>query len=162
MAFIQKNANIHLLLLLLIIGISVAGMTIYYQENFKNINTKYQTKLDELNATFTDLTKAQSVINRTKEELTLKSAREEDLSTQYLTQKEQREELQSEKTELVETKTGLESKLLNTTRELVYQKHLYADLEDENTKLEDSLHSRRDEIDNLNTEINRLRAQGCS
>ena len=162
MSFIQKNLNTKLLFLLLLVAGGIAVLTLTYELSFTDINTKYENKVEELNETFNQLTQTQNIINRTKEELSLKTLREEDLSTQYTGLKETHEKTEAENQELEKTKTQLEQELLESQRETVTQKHEIEDLQQETSDLKDSVRNKLDEIDNLQSEVNRLRAQGCT
>jgi len=100
MGFIDYNANIGLFALIIIVAGIAVGLTVFYQLNFKDINHKYDTKIQELNKTFEKLIGTQDVLNQTKEELDLKAKREEDLSGKYTSTKQQKERLQGENADL--------------------------------------------------------------
>ncbi|MFA4886808.1 MAG: hypothetical protein WC595_01210 [Candidatus Nanoarchaeia archaeon] len=162
MSFLTKNLNTNLLILLLFVGFGIAGITLFYMTNFQDINDQYSQKVEALNKTFNELTYTRNVINKTKEQLELKTLREEDLSEQYGELKEDEQKTAVERDQLKSTKASLEKKLLDTERFLVAEKHITADLEKENKELKDSVRNRRDENDRLQAEITRLRAQGCT
>src|SRR3989344_5493310 len=116
MSFIQDNVNKKLLILILSISLGIVILTLVYQLSFQDINDQYQTKVQQLNKTFTELTQTKVIINRTKQELLLKVLREEDLSGQYLDLKEEEQQTSAERDELFDVKGQLERQLLDTTR----------------------------------------------
>src|SRR3989338_363170 len=162
MSFIQDNVNKKLLILILSISLGIVILTLVYQLSFQDINDQYQTKVQQLNKTFTELTQTKVIINRTKQELLLKVLREEDLSGQYLDLKEEEQQTSAERDELFDVKGQLERQLLDTQRALVAEKHLTADQEKELKDLKERARSRQEEIDSLKAEVTRLKAQGCT
>jgi len=100
MSFIDDNAHIWLLILIIVVAGAVAGLSVVYQQNFKSINYKYEIKLQELNNTFNDLIGAKSKLNDTLKELQVKSEREDDLSGKYTIVKTQKNDLETQKAEL--------------------------------------------------------------
>ena len=162
MSFIQKNLNTKLFFLLLILLSGIATLTLIYELGFTELNTKYHTKLEELNDTFNELTKTKTIINKTKEELTLKSLREEDLSTQYVGLKEENEQRTTERDQLQKNKADLEQQLLDSQREGIAQKHEIEDKDQEISDLKESSRNKLDQIDSLQAEVDRLHAQGCA
>ena len=83
MSFITKNANLLLLLLIVVSAIGLVGATVYFQSNFDKINANYQAKLSELNSVSKELQSQKALLDSVKSELTLKSAREEEFTGKY-------------------------------------------------------------------------------
>ena len=100
MKFIDENANLGLFILIVIVAAAVVMLTIFYQDNFTDINTKYNTKIKELNQTFQDLLGTKSALNETAEKLALKARREEDLSKKFTNVKDERYALKNENEDL--------------------------------------------------------------
>ncbi len=162
MDFIQKNANTKLLFLLLLIALGIVTLTILYQENFKNINTEYQNKVQLLNQTFNELTQTKTAINQTEEELQLKAQREQDLSTQFTGLKDTHKKTITERDELADEKTQLDKQLLDTKRQLAQTLKENGDFQDQIKSLKDSIRSKLDQLDSQQAEINRLKSEGCT
>ena len=130
MTFIDDNAHIWLLVLIVVVAGAVAGLSVVYQQNFKSINNKYDFKLQELNKTFNDLIGAKSKLNETLKELTVKSEREEDLTGKYATVKTQKDDLEIQKAEL-------ESVIDKKNQELAQKQQDINSLNDNIDELED-------------------------
>ncbi len=113
MHYIEENTNRYLLIALAVVALAIAGLTVFYQDNFLNLNIKYYSKVSDLNTTFTQLLKTQQIANKTQEELLLKTAREQNLSSLFVDVRGQRDQLSSDKLELLGIKEDLETKLTN-------------------------------------------------
>src|SRR3989344_4643876 len=100
MKFIEENANIGLFVLIIVIALAVTVLTVFYKDNFSDINNKYNTKISELNKTFQELTGTKNVLNETAEKLALKAKREVDLSNKYTDVQEERNALKDENEDL--------------------------------------------------------------
>ena len=107
MSFLTKNLNTNLLILLLFVAFGIVGLTLFYMANFQDINDQYLQKVEALNKTFNELTYTRNVINKTREQLELKTLREEDLSEQYGELKEDEQKTAVERDQLKNTKVNL-------------------------------------------------------
>lgn len=151
MGFIQENANIKLFLLIVIVAGLAVALTVVYQQNYKDINQKYSSKLKELNQTFEQLTGTQSILNKTKEDLELKEIREEDLTEQYTKVKKARDSLEADNNKLKIQLEEKEKKLQDLTGEINKLKN---DIETKNEEIEDL----EQEVDSLKKQVSCLRA----
>jgi len=90
MSFINRNAN--LILLFLIVGSAVAlvGLTVFFQRNFTDVNLRYNEKLGALKNISDTLEKQQSLVIQAKQELDLLRARDVDFSQKFTSVKELR------------------------------------------------------------------------
>lgn len=114
MAYITRNANIVLLFLILISATALVAATVFFQENFDRVNKAYEsakTNLAEINK---DLGAKQQALETIKNELGLKSAREEEFTQQYSTVREQKTQLEGANTQLEQLKNSLETELDET------------------------------------------------
>lgn len=116
MAFLVKNANLFLLVLILVASVGLVGATVYFQNNFQKINTDYKMKLDELDKASKELETQRALLENTKAELSLKSQREAQLGTQYTQVSSEKENLSAQKEQLENQKAGLESDLQTASR----------------------------------------------
>ncbi len=103
MSFVDENANLGLFVIIAVVAAVMVILSVFYQDNFQEINARYNTKLNELNNTFHSLIGARAELNQTAEKLLIKSKREEDLSNKFTSIKEERDALQSERDELSST-----------------------------------------------------------
>ncbi len=111
MSYIQKDTNTSLLILLVSILLVIGGLTVFYQVSFKEVNSKYTTKVNELNQTYQQLTQNLDVLNKTKEDLKIKELREGDLTNRYLITQKERDDLTAQNQELLSIKTTLENQI---------------------------------------------------
>ena len=145
MGFIQENANAKLFILIVLIAAITVSLTFVYQNNFKDINNRYTEKLNELNSTFQQLSGTESLLNKTKEDLTLKSLREQKLSNQYTDVEKKKNALEEENSDLKKDLQVTKQKLDDTLIELDTAK--------------DDLKSKNEKIDNLEKDIDRLKKE---
>lgn len=130
--FITKDANITLLFfVLLVLGIFLGG-TIFYQYLFTDINSRYNTKLAELNNITSELESKKSELGQTTQALVIKNKREEDLSQQY-------ELIKSDKDSLEKQKTKLESDISTLNREVELRNQEIARLKVKIDQLEEEI-----------------------
>lgn len=135
MAFIDDNAHVWLLVLIVVVAGAVAGLSVVYQQNFKSINNKYDHKLQELNNTFNELIGAKSKLNETLSELNVKSEREEDLTGKYAVVKTQKDDLEIQKAELESIIDKKNQELAQKSQEINNLNNNIEDLENEKSTL---------------------------
>lgn len=173
MAYITRNANIVLLFLILISASALVAATVFFQENFDRVNKAYEsakTNLAEINK---DLGAKQQALETIKNELTLKSAREEEFTQQFTTVREERNELEGENKQLEQVKDSLESELEETQSTLQSTKNSLEAIKGENeivkkdlataladvTKLKNDKDDLEDTIDARNAKITCLQTK---
>ena len=100
MAFIKEGASAKIFVLVVLVLVAMVSLLVVFQNNFRNINSRYNQKVEELNATFDNLTNAQSRLNQTAQELEIRSSREEDLKGKYGDLKDERDSLETERNNL--------------------------------------------------------------
>jgi chromosome segregation ATPase len=159
MAFMKRDVNLGLLVLIIISIALFAGFSIYYQTSFKDVSLEYQSKLEQLSKVTSELRLQREKLNETS---TLRVKAEEDrkvLDERYKDLNDERGRLEADKislqSELTTTKSGLAEKKaeLDATKNLLSQTQ--ASLEASNSELS-SLKSKRD---NLEEDIERICAK---
>ena len=145
MGFINKNANIILLFLILLSATALVGATVFFQVNFDRINTEYQQKLSQLQSVSTELEAQQILLDKIKQELSLKSEREEVLGEKFTEVKETAQTLEGQKKQLEQTKEQLETELEDT--EMVLR------------DTQSELNSKKDEVETLTSDKAKLATQ---
>ena len=108
MAFIRDSINVKVFLITILVAVAMVSLLVVFQKNFEDINSRYSTKLEELNTTFERLSNVETELNRTAENLEIGALREDDLRDKYGDLKEERDDLAAEKIRLmneVEEKT---------------------------------------------------------
>ena len=113
MAFMRRDINLGLLLLIAAALLMFSGFTVYYQTTFKNVTKSYETQIKALDAITKQLETKKTELNQTSVQLQLKKQKEEDLSTQFTDVRGERDALEAAKkkleVELASTKSQLES-----------------------------------------------------
>ncbi|MEK6948169.1 MAG: hypothetical protein AABX19_02900 [Nanoarchaeota archaeon] len=145
MGFIQENANAKLFILIVMIATITVLLTFVYQRNYKDINSRYNEKLNELNSTFQQLSGTENLLNKTQEDLTLKALREKKLQGQYTDVEKKKNALDEENSDLKKDLQSTRKKLDDTLIELDTAKN--------------DLKSRNDKIDNLEEDIADLKKE---
>ncbi|GEM_PF-6418162 len=151
-SFIDKNVNLILLLIIGGVALTVAGITVYAQYKFTDINYRYNEKLGALNKISKELTEKKGVLNETEYKLDIKTKKEEGLTQDYLILKANRDQLQKDKDSLTSELTSTKSELTDARRDLVVKEAAISDL---NSKLK----TKSDEIDSLNAKIANYKTQ---
>jgi chromosome segregation ATPase len=158
MAYITRNANILLLFLILISASALVAATVFFQTNFDRLNRAYDNKLAQLAEVTTDLEQKQAALEQIKNELTLKSAREEEFTQQYTTVRGEKTKLESEKQELTRLNVGLEKEIADTQSALqTIQNQLEATL-GENERIKADLTEANANINALRKKIDDYKA----
>ncbi len=65
MAFMKRDVNMGLLLLIIAAALLFTGFSVYYQSSFRDISLDYKTKLDQLQQVSKDLTTQKKELNET-------------------------------------------------------------------------------------------------
>jgi chromosome segregation ATPase len=153
MAFITKNANIILLLLIIFASIGLAASTVYFQDTLGDVNYRYDEKLDELNTIQADLEVKQKQLVNLVSELSLKETRETELTGKFVEKEEKLSATEDELAETLNEKEKLErdiSQLRNQVTSLNAQK---ADLEIEVSNLESDVSSWKSKYNSCDNDL---------
>lgn len=118
MAFITHNANVMLLVLILISSVGLVGATIYFQDRFAEINTRFGEKKAELDGIQRNLTEKQQYLDRLVAQVALKESREQELTGKFVDR---------------------DTKLQQTTADLTSTKALKDKLEQERAQLQEQV-----------------------
>ena len=145
MAFITNNANLILLLLIVISATTLVAATVYFQSNFERLNVQYTDKLSKLNAVSKDLEDKQAALARIESELSLKSARESDITSKY--------------TEIRESKDTLEKTNVQLQQDHDAKKEELKKKESVIKTMDDTIKDRDNKIANLQGGINEIQRQ---
>ena len=123
MAFMKRDVNIGLLILIIAAVIVFSSFSVYYQSTFKNVSLDYQNKLEQLGQVTAELSKQKQELNQT---YSLRVKAEEDRKTLDVKYTEVRDENQ----QLSGDNTNLRSEVSSTKNQLVE-----AQIELQNTKV---------------------------
>ena len=119
MAFMKRDVNVVLLVLIVASILVFSGFTVYYQTTFKDVSLEYKNKLEQLQKVTSDLTTQKQQLNET---YALRVKAEQDKKALDQSYKD----LSDERNQLENDKSILESELLTTK----------GDLEEKSTQLQ--------------------------
>src|SRR3989338_2840442 len=100
MSFINRNANLILLALIVVSAVALTGATVFFQRNFEDVNIRYDGKLAELNDISKQLKSYKEILDQTKEEIELLRVRDEDFTDKFTEVKDEKETLAGNKKKL--------------------------------------------------------------
>ncbi len=139
MAFMKKDVNLGLLVLIIAAILVFSGFTVYYQTSFRDISLEYKTKLEQLQKVTKDLTTQKKELNET---YSLKQKAEQDrkaLDSGYREVRDENDQLKNDNSnlrlELSSTKSDLGEKTarLDATQNILAQTQV--DLASANSKV---------------------------
>src|SRR3989344_9653050 len=100
MAFMKRDVNIGLLILIIAAVIVFSSFSVYYQSTFKNVSLDYLNKLEQLNRVTSELSKQKQELNQT---YSLRTKAEEDkktLDVKYTEVRDENEQPSSDNTNM--------------------------------------------------------------
>ena len=159
MAYMKKNINIGLLLLITAALISFASFTVYYQTTFTNLSENYNKKISEMEQLATKLYVEKIRLNETSYQLQIKEEREQDLAGRYTEVRDERDKFKSEyettKSALKEKSDELEASKTQLSQAQAELATVKADLEGKESKIS----SLSNQVNNLKGDVDSLQSQ---
>lgn len=122
--FITKDTSFTLLYLILVGIVIIVAMTIFYEHKFNQLNTDFNSKVDELKNTYATLNEKEKAFNETKQQLVIKESREESLKDQYQDVLTAKEALDREKSKLLDDNAALKANLQSANDQILDLKAL--------------------------------------
>ncbi|MAE42593.1 hypothetical protein CMO93_02385 [Candidatus Woesearchaeota archaeon] len=157
MAFMKRDVNIGLLILIIASIIVFSGFSVYYQTTFKDVSLEYQSKLEQLGTVTTELATQKQALNET---YSLKKKAEQDrevLDVRYKDVRDENEKISTDNTnlrlEITNTKNDLGVAQSDLENKKVQLAQTQADLSDANSRIS-SLNSKLDEVCSSYTALN--------
>lgn len=142
MAFMKKNINFGLMLIVIALLVGFTGFSIYYQTTYLKLSKDYKAKVAELGDVSKALNLERSTLNQTSLQLQIKEEREQDLGTKYTVLKGQRDQLEVDKVKLQADVSQKNQKILELSNEV--------------SKLEVDVINVKTQLDDANSEISSL------
>ena len=165
MAFMKRDVNLGLLILIIFSIFLFSGFSVYYQTTFKDISLEYQQKLKQLGKVTEDLGAKKQELNETYK---LRTKVEEDkriLDERYKDVRDENTDLHSElagtKVKLVEKRAELdaaEKNLVLTETRLSVAKSRIVTKDSEIASKNSKINNLNEEIDCLKTEADKVDA----
>ena len=131
MAFMKRDVNIGLLILIIAAVIVFSSFSVYYQSTFKNVSLEYQNKLEQLGKITTELSKQKQELNQTS---SLRVKAEEDrktLDVKYTEVRDENQQLSGDNTNLRLEVASAKSELSEKTVQLEATQNLLASTQSE-------------------------------
>jgi chromosome segregation ATPase len=159
MAFMRRDVNFGLLILIIATLILFSGFTVYYQTNFKNVVTEYNDKLEQLKKVTSDLESEKIKLNQTYQ-LRVKAERDmKALDTQYRLLSDERDQLENDKNKLQSELLATKATLSETEAKLSQTQTLLSQTQDSLKTANARISSLNSRIDDLKDDIQRLCAK---
>ena len=158
MAFMRRDVNIGLLILIIASILLFSGFSVYYQTTFKNVSLEYQNKLSQLGTVTQDLAVQKERLNET---YSLRIKAEEDrksLDVRYKDLSDENSRLESDKASLQSELGSTKSSLAEKTVELEASKNLLS--QTQNTL--DSVRSERDALKAQKSSLKNEKEEICT
>lgn len=109
--YITKDLKLSWILGFILAVLIIAGLTVFSQWKFKDINSKFDTKVAELEKTYNTLKEREGKLNETAKELVLKTERESSLAEQYDAMKKERDDYKQQTEDLTAKNADLQSSI---------------------------------------------------
>lgn len=149
MAFMRRDVNLGLLLLIIVSIASFTGFSVYYQSTFQNVSMEYQNKLEQLSKVTKDLGLEKQKLNET---YSLRVKAEEDRNTldaRYREVNDENGNLKKDKASLQLEVASTKSQLGQKSAELEATKTLL-------TQIQAQLAAAQNEISSLKVTVDKL------
>ena len=131
MAFMKRDVNIGLLILIIVAVIVFSSFSVYYQSTFKNVSLDYQNKLEQLGQVTTELSKQKQELNQTYG-LRVKAEQDKNtLDAKYTEVRDENEQLSGDNTNLRLEVASTKSELSEKTAQLEATQNLLASTQSE-------------------------------
>ncbi len=124
MAFMRRDVNILLLVLVLVCAFLFTGFSVYYQTSFKNVSLEYQNKLDQLGKVTEELTTQREKLNETYSQRVKAETDRQALDVRYQDVNDENEGLKQDKSNLISDLSSSKKQLSEKTAELDATKRL--------------------------------------
>lgn len=161
MAYLKKNVNFGLFLLIVATLICFTAFSIYYQHNYTKLTDEYETKVSKIDDLVDTLDLEKTKLNQTSYQLRVKAEREQDLSTKYTLLRDEKEQLERDlaslESQLSQKIADLNQKtaeLASTTASLELTQSELNDANQRISTLNNRISSLNDEIDSLEDQLN--------
>ena len=156
MAFMKKDVNLGLLLLIVATLLLFTGFTVYYQTNFRNVVDEYHTKLDELNKVTTELGTEKVKLNETYQ-LRVKAEKDiKSLDTQYRLLSDERDQLENDRNKLQSELSSTKTSLAETKTKLSQTENTLTQTRTQLSQTQTELSSKKSRISDLKDDIDAL------
>lgn len=159
MAFMKKDVNMGLLVLIIASIVLFSAFSVYYQTTFNDISLEYKTKLEQLSKVTTELATQRQALNET---YSLKTKAEQDrqtLDSRYTEVRDENDGLKSDNTNLRSEVSSTKSQLGEKSAELAATENLLAQVQTQLGAANSEVTSLKSQRSSLKSDIDRLCAK---
>jgi len=118
MAFMKRDVNLGLLLLIIVTIVLFSAFSVYYQTTFKDVSLEYQQKLDQLGQVTQELSSKRLELNETYSQRVRAEQDKEELDERYNEARGENEQLTSDNSNLRSEIGSTKSQLAEKSAEL--------------------------------------------
>jgi len=152
MAYMQKNVNLLLLVLVLVVLGSIVVLTTVFQSTYKNLSESYETASVELNQLSSNFSSKLQELNKTTAELQIKTSDKLRLDDLYGDLTSVKDKLNSELKETKEILVDTTDTLIRSQADLSDARYSLIKNEEEITLLNNIIDSQKKKMDTLKSE----------
>lgn len=161
MAFMKRDVNFGLLILIIVSIVLFSGFSVYYQTTFQDVSLEYQNKLDQLGRVTSELSSKRQELNET---YSLRVKAEEDkkvLDQRYKDASDENSKLSADNTNLALEVSSTKSQLAEKTAELDASKNLLAQTQASLSAAKGEVTALKSQRSNLKDEIECLELEAA-
>lgn len=156
MAFMKKDVNLGLLVLIVVSIILFSGFSVYYQTTFKDVSLEYQNKLEQLGTVTQELSSKRQELNETYS-LKLKAEKDRNvLDARYKDISDERDRLDDDNTKLQSELGTTKSSLAEKSAELGATKNLLSQTQSSLSAANNQISSLKSQKNNLKDDVDRI------
>jgi len=156
MAFMKRDVNLGLLLLIIVAIVLFTAFSVYYQTTFQDVSLEYQSKLDQLSQVTKELGAKRTELNET---YSLRIQAEEDrkvLDSRYRDVSDENLRLETDKATLQTELSSTKSDLAEKSVELVSTKNLLSQTQTSLSAANGEITSLKSQRSNLKDDVERI------
>ena len=118
MTYMKNNVNIVLILLVIIALLSIAGLTVFYQQNHGDLTERHKETSEELLRMNQNFDSTREKLNETSTQLELKSSDKQQLNSLYAQAVNEKNKLEKDLEKTQESVTRLTNELISVRKNL--------------------------------------------
>jgi len=156
MAFMKRDVNFGLLILIIVSIVLFSGFSVYYQTSFQDVSLEYQTKLDQLGKVTSELSSKRQELNET---YSLRVKAEEDkkvLDQRYKDASDENSKLSADNANLASEVSSTKNKLAEKTAELDATETLLSQTQSSLSAANGEITSLKSQKSNLKDDVERI------
>jgi len=156
MAFMKRDVNIGLLILIIASIILFSGFSVYYQTTFKGVSLEYQQKLNQLGQVTQELATQKQALNETYSLRKKAETDKEALDVRYNDVRGENERISADNTNLRSEVSSTKSQLGEKTAQLDATKNLLSQTQASLSAANSEISSLKAKRDRLEDDVNRI------